>query len=231
MDSVASKRGAAVRLENVRFTYGQGAFSLGVDELVLEAGVHAACIGPSGSGKTTLINLIAGILQPDRGRVMLGDTEVTSLDDAGRRALRIERIGMVFQRFELLDYLSSEENILLPYHISAHLTLDREAKSRARELAAAMGIEHTLARRPRRLSQGERQRVAICRALVNRPELVIADEPTGNLDAASANATLDLLFEEVTSRGATLMVVTHDAGLLPRFDRVIDVTQLSGAAV
>ena len=222
-----------VSLSQVDFTYAPGAFALSIDELEIAAGERVACIGPSGTGKTTLIHLIAGIEVPARGSVMLDGKRVSALSDGDRRALRIDTIGMMFQRFELLEYLGGLDNILLPFRISAHLTLDAEARAYAVELAAAMGIEHCLARRPQRMSQGERQRVALCRALVTRPKLVICDEPTGNLDPDTAALALDLLFEQVRVRGATLLVVTHDHGVLSRFGRIIDMRELgawTGAA-
>jgi putative ABC transport system ATP-binding protein len=191
------------------------------------AGERVACIGPSGSGKTTLVHLIAGILAPEAGDVRLAGTLLGELSNAQRRALRITRIGMVFQEFELLDYLSAEENVLLPYHVSPALRLDAGVRERARALAQACGVEHTLARRPNQLSQGERQRVALCRALVTEPRLILCDEPTGNLDPDTAAAVLELVFERAAALDAALLMVTHDHGLLPRFDRVIDVRELA----
>lgn len=218
-----------VELSELRFGYPNGRFRIEVDSLRLARGERVACIGPSGSGKTTLAHLIAGILEPESGRIRVADVDVEQLSDAARRRMRIERIGMVFQQFELLDYLPAIDNVLLPYHVAAHLPLTAEVRARAEALVASMGIAHGSKRLPRHLSQGERQRVAICRALVSEPELVICDEPTGNLDPATAGATLDLLFEQAESRGATLFVVTHDHGLLERFDRVVDMARLSGA--
>ncbi|MHC5027720.1 MAG: ABC transporter ATP-binding protein [Planctomycetota bacterium] len=220
---------AVVSLRDVRFAYGDGGFALDVPRLDIASG-RAACIGPSGSGKTTLVGLVAGITVPERGTVMVDGTTVSALPDAERRALRITRIGMVFQEFELLEYLTGLENILLPYSISPALPAPGAARDRAMELASAMGIAPVVRRKPRRLSQGERQRVAICRALVTEPSLVICDEPTGNLDPASAARTLDLLFEQVSARGATLLMVTHNHAILDRFDRVIDIMDMNGLA-
>lgn len=215
-----------IAIDDLRFAYGDGGFELAVDGLAIDSGEHVACIGPSGTGKTTLVNLIAGILVPERGRVLVDGEDIARLTDAERRRFRISNIGLVFQEFELLDYLSALENIVLPYHVTPHLSLDAAVSERARALADSMGIAHVLARRPRRLSQGERQRVAICRALVNEPKLLMCDEPTGNLDPRTAGVTLDLLFERVTERGATLLMVTHNHGVLDRFGRVLDVTEL-----
>jgi putative ABC transport system ATP-binding protein len=216
-------------MRGVAFSYGAGAFSLRVDELVIGAGEHTAFIGPSGCGKTTLINLMAGILVAQAGEVQIGGEVVSSLGDGARRALRIRRIGMMFQEFELLDYLSGMENILLSYYVGG-LRLTGDVRARAGELATACGISHVLDRKPRKLSQGERQRVALCRALVAEPDLVICDEPTGNLDPDSSEAAMDLLLEQVTARGATLVVVTHNHGVLGRFDRVVDMRSLLARA-
>ncbi|MCP3919064.1 MAG: ABC transporter ATP-binding protein [bacterium] len=216
-----------IEIADLEFAYGGAGFSLRVDDLAIEAGEEVACIGPSGTGKTTLIHLIAGIEVPARGRIVLDGVALNDISDADRRALRISEIGMVFQRFELLDYLDGLDNILLPYRVSRRLVLDGRVRERARELARATGIEHVLGRPPRRLSQGERQRVALCRALVTEPKLVICDEPTGNLDPDTAALALDLVFEQARARGATLLMVTHDHGILDRFSRVIDMRELN----
>jgi putative ABC transport system ATP-binding protein len=212
-------------LECVRGT-GPDAFSMAIDELTLAPGEHAACTGPSGCGKTTLLRLISGVLPPDRGTVIVGDQEITSLSDRERRALRATRIGMVFQHFALIDYLNAMDNILLPYRVSPALTLDRSVRDRARALAEQTGIGKLLGRRPDRLSQGERQRVAICRALVTRPSLLLCDEPTGNLDPSRSREAVGLILREADAAGATALVVTHDHSLLDGFHRVIDMPGL-----
>ena len=218
-----------IAMEERRFAYGDGGFELRVDDLAIDAGEHVACIGPSGTGKTTLVNLVAGILVADRGRVLVDGQDLALLADGERRRFRISNVGLVFQEFELLEYLSALENILLPYHVTGHLVADPPTVDRARGLADSMGLGPVLARRPRRLSQGERQRVAICRALITEPKLLMCDEPTGNLDPRTAGVTLDLLFERVKERDATLLMVTHNHGILDRFGRVLDVTELGVA--
>ncbi|MAB90300.1 MAG: ABC transporter ATP-binding protein [Planctomycetes bacterium] len=218
-----------IAMEELRFAYGDGGFELRVDDLAIDAGEHVACIGPSGTGKTTLVNLVAGILVADRGRVLVDGQDLALLADGERRRFRISNVGLVFQEFELLEYLSALENILLPYHVTGHLVADPPTVDRARGLADSMGLGPVLARRPRRLSQGERQRVAICRALITEPKLLMCDEPTGNLDPRTAGVTLDLLFERVKERDATLLMVTHNHGILDRFGRVLDVTELGVA--
>jgi putative ABC transport system ATP-binding protein len=147
---------------------------------------------------------------------------VHELSDAGRRDFRITQIGFVFQDFELLDYLSVLDNILHPYRITRALKLTPEVHRRARELAGQMGIGDKLQRHAGELSQGEKQRAAICRALLPQPKLILADEATGNLDPDNKLHILDLLFDAVDQHGATLLAVTHDHELLPRFARVVD---------
>jgi len=222
---------AIIECRGVRFRY-SGAdepFELRLDELTIGCGEHTACVGPSGCGKTTLAKLISGIIIPQSGSVRFGDHSWRSLRDDTRRAIRIRHIGMVFQDFALLDHLTALDNILLPYHLSGALRLTAETRDRARTLAESLGIAHTLRRRPHRLSQGERQRVAIARALVTSPDLLVCDEPTGNLDPARAEATVDLLLEQAEANDATLFVVTHNHSVLGRFKRVIDMLEVAGA--
>jgi putative ABC transport system ATP-binding protein len=212
-----------IELRDVRFDYLQGEFTLGVHRLEIGRGERVALAGPSGSGKTTLLHLIAGIAVPDAGRVRtLEVADLAALDDAARRDFRIRNIGLVFQEFELLGYLSVLDNVLLPYRISESLRLDAAVRRRAEVLVDEVGLGDKLTRLPSRLSHGERQRVALCRALVTQPQLVLADEPTGNLDPGSRDRVLELLFSDAEARGATLVTVTHDHELLPRFERVID---------
>ncbi len=215
-----------IRIEGLEFAYRGGPFRLSVDELKIETGRKVAFIGPSGSGKTTLLHLIAGIVQPQKGRVRTGGQDLGALSDAARRDFRIRRIGMVFQAFALLHYLDVLDNILLPYRINRSLRLDGKVRERARALADGMEIGDKLARPVERLSQGEQQRVAICRALLGRPDLLLADEPTGNLDPDNKERVLDLLARYADERGATFVCVTHDHNLLHRFDRVIDFSEL-----
>jgi ABC-type lipoprotein export system ATPase subunit len=214
-----------IRIERLDFAYPQGPFRLVIDELEIEAGRAVAFIGPSGSGKTTLLHLAAGIITPEKGRIFLGGHEVSALSDGARRDFRIRHVGLVFQEFELLEYLDVNDNILLPYRINRSLTLNGEVRRRARELADDVGIGDKLDRDVRRLSQGERQRVALCRALLADPQLVLADEPTGNLDPENRELVLDILFRY--ARNATLVTVTHDHTVLDRFDRVIDFRELA----
>jgi ABC-type lipoprotein export system ATPase subunit len=219
-----------IRLTELEFRYREGEFALRIPELAVGRGERVAVIGPSGSGKTTLLHLIAGIATPADGRVETGGVEVTALDDAARRDFRIHRVGLVFQEFELLEYLSVLDNVLLPYRINRSLRLDAGVRQRATALAERVGIGDKLDRLATRLSHGEKQRAAVCRALVTEPELVLADEPTGNLDPGNKGRVLDILFDDADERGTTLLTVTHDRDLLERFGRVIDFKSFHASA-
>lgn len=205
-------------------------FSLRVDALRIAKGELVACIGPSGCGKTTLVNLIAGIVTPSRGTVRVNGREVSHMSDAARRRFRLAHIGLVFQEFELLEYLSARENAMLQARLlgGEHR---HDAHRSVEAIAASLGISHVLDRVPRRLSQGERQRVAMCRALATRPGLVLGDEPTGNLDPDATQGTLDLLLSYAREHQATLLMVTHNHALLDQFDRVIDLREVARSSV
>ena len=220
-----------VRVEDLTFGYGAGGFRLSVPEFFLDDLERVAVVGPSGSGKTTLLNLVAGILTPETGRIDVGGTLVSELSDAERRDFRAGQIGFVFQDFALLDYLSARQNIYYPYRITPALVLDDAVRDRAERLAKACGIGDKLDRHPSALSQGEQQRVAICRALVTQPKLILSDEATGNLDPDSKARILDLLFEQAAQAGAAVLAVTHDHELLPRFERVLDFAQFRERAM
>jgi ABC-type lipoprotein export system ATPase subunit len=211
-----------INIQDLKFYYRSGEFRLHIPEFNVSVGEKVAVIGPSGSGKTTLLNLVAGIIAPVSGAVQVGDVKVSELNDAGRRNFRITRIGFVFQDFELLDYLNVFDNILHPYRISGALKLDKEVRARAVALTQDMGIGDKLKRMAEDLSQGEKQRAAICRALLPQPRLILADEATGNLDPENKTRILDLLFGAVEEHKASLLAVTHDHELLQQFDRVID---------
>jgi len=219
-----------VQVVDLHFRYAEGSFALHIPELSVAAGEAVAVIGASGSGKTTLLHLVAGIVQPGRGRITTQGVEVSKLDDAARRDFRVRQVGLVFQEFELLEYLDVLDNILLPYRINASLSLDGDVRERALHLAERLGIADKLRRLPRSLSQGERQRAAVCRALVTGPPLLLADEPTGNLDPGNKDRVLDSLFECAAESGTTLLTVTHDHDVLGRFARVIDAKSFAETA-
>jgi len=211
-----------IEIDDLEFKYREGEFQLRIPSLTVERGSTVAVIGPSGTGKTTLLNLMAGVLVPGAGRIVTNDTEVSGLGEGARRDFRIRHIGLVFQEFELLSYLDVLDNILLPYRINPALPLDTTVRDRAVRLADEVGMGDKLRRYVNRLSQGERQRVAVCRALLTEPELILADEPTGNLDPSNKDRVLDILFDYVAHNGTTMVTVTHDHDLLGRFGRVIE---------
>jgi len=214
---------AMIEIDDLQFSYGDDGFRLRVPQLAIESGQSAAMTGPSGSGKTTLLNLIAGIIVPSRGRVATCETPLENLSDVQRRIFRIQQVGFVFQNFDLIEHLNVRDNILLPCRINRALELTDDVRQRAAAVAAAVGIAGKLHRFVDQLSQGERQRVAICRALLMRPGVILADEPTGNLDPATAEQVIETLIQTATEANATLLVVTHDQLLLRRFQRVIDI--------
>jgi putative ABC transport system ATP-binding protein len=216
-----------IEVSNVTFAYKIGGFRIDIPQLRVEAGEKVAVIGPSGLGKTTLLNLLAGVLVPSAGRIAVDGTDVSALSREDRQDYRALRMGMVFQEFELLAYLDVLDNILLPYRISPVLTLDDEARRHATELAKKVGLADKRRRYPRHLSQGERQRIAVCRALVTRPAIILGDEPTGNLDPDNRDHIMDTLWRYSDETEAPLVVVTHDHELLGRFDRSIDVREFS----
>jgi len=220
-----------IHIQQLEFAYPEGDFRLSIPEFGISAGEKVAVIGPSGSGKTTLLNLIAGIVIPYTGSAQVAKIPVSGLDDTKRRDFRITQVGFVFQDFELLDYLNVLDNILHPYRITGALRLNRQVRERAVHLAEQMDIADKLKRHVDDLSQGEKQRAAICRALLPNPRLILADEATGNLDPENKVRILDLLFESVAHHGATLLAVTHDHDLLPRFDRVVDFREFQSKVV
>ena len=216
---------AAISLTEVGFRYpGENAFRIDIGSLEVPSGQCAAIVGPSGSGKTTLLSLVAGILLPQTGKIRVGDARVDQLADSARRAFRIHQVGQVFQAFELLEYLTVLENVLLSRYIDS--SVDAGARERALRLLETVGLADRARARPSRLSHGERQRVAVCRAIFNRPQLLLADEPTGNLDAANKQNVVELLVRQAREHGSTLLMVTHDRGLLEAFERVIDLEQI-----
>jgi putative ABC transport system ATP-binding protein len=200
--------------------YGEG--EAAVDALAgvsveFPAGRFAAIMGPSGSGKSTLMHILAGLDRPTSGTVRLGDVELSALDDKRLTDLRRDRIGFIFQTFNLLPVLSAEENILLPLSIAGRHP-DREWLQR---LVETVGIADRLSHRPAELSGGQQQRVAVARALVSRPHVVFADEPTGNLDSKASNDVLGLLRHAVDDFQQTVVMVTHDAHAASFADRLL----------
>jgi putative ABC transport system ATP-binding protein len=187
--------------------------------LQVERGRYVAVVGESGAGKSTLLNLIAGLDRPDDGSVRIDGSDITKLDEDARTRLRRTRIGFVFQAFHILPQLTLLQNVMVPLVLAGAGPAQRDA--RAREVLAAVGLGERCEAAPAELSGGELQRVALARALVHRPALVLADEPTGNLDPDTAARTLDLIAAEVRARQAAAILVTHSTAAASRCDRVL----------
>jgi putative ABC transport system ATP-binding protein len=215
-----------INVNDLLFHYPQGGFHLQVPLLSIQPAEKVALIGPSGTGKTTLINLLAGILLPESGRIEIDGMDITTLPVEDRQDFRLVKMGLIFQEFGLLDYLSVTENICLPYRISPVLQMDDAVLSRAEGLAVDTGLGDRRLRYPAQLSQGERQRIEVCRALVTQPAMILADEPTGNLDPDNRDQVMTQLFSYANQADAPLVVITHDHELLPLFDRSIDIQDL-----
>jgi putative ABC transport system ATP-binding protein len=211
---------AAVTLRDVRKVYGQGegaVVALDGVSVGLAPGSFTALMGPSGSGKSTFLNMAAGLDRPTSGSVTLADTELAALSERRLTILRRERIGFVFQAFNLLPSLTVAQNIALPLRLDGR----RAKRSGVREVAARVGLDKRLRDRPSQLSGGQQQRVAIARALVTRPDVVFADEPTGALDTRTGRGVLTLLREVVDEDGRTVVMVTHDPVAAAYADQVI----------
>ncbi len=201
---VASDAGAELRiLDDVSFT--------------IEAGEAVAIVGASGSGKSTLLGLLAGLDAPSGGEVRIRGQDLFALDEDGRAALRGACVGFVFQSFQLLPALTAVENVMLPLELAGR----RDARQEAEAWLGRVGLSGRLGHYPRQLSGGEQQRVAVARAFAPRPALVLADEPTGNLDVATGEAVIELMFSLNAEAGTTLVLVTHDAALAARCKRTL----------
>ncbi|MFQ2112607.1 ABC transporter ATP-binding protein [Aeromonas veronii] len=206
--------GKSVRLGQESLTILEGI------DLQVNSGETMALVGASGSGKSTLLGLLAGLDLPSQGEIEILGKSLGELDEEGRARLRAEQIGFVFQSFLLLPTMTALENVMLP----AELRGERDCEPRARELLAAVGLGERLHHLPPRLSGGEQQRVAIARAFMTRPSLLLADEPTGNLDSKTGEKVIELLFELNRKHGTTLVVVTHDHQLAERCQRQVVMT-------
>lgn len=207
-------------LKDVRKSYrepdGAALPILNIAEFALQSGEQAALLGPSGGGKTTLLNVIAGITMPDAGSVTIDGIDITRLHEVGRDRFRAQKIGFVFQTFNLLPAFTALENVLLGMSFSGK-AVDRR---RAEELLGKVGLSHRLHHRPARMSVGEQQRVAVARSLANRPSLLLADEPTANVDVKNQTTVLDLICDGCRENQVSLLMVTHSLEVAGRFPRV-----------
>jgi putative ABC transport system ATP-binding protein len=211
--------GTAVALRGVHRTYGAGPTAVhaadGID-IDFTRGSWTAVMGPSGSGKSTLLHCAAGLERVDSGQVLLGDTDLSTLDDDQLSKLRRTRIGFVFQSFNLIGSLSAEQNVALPLRLAGR----RPDGDEVRKALQVVGLGERARHKPSQLSGGQQQRVAIARAMVTRPEVLFADEPTGALDTSAARTVLDLL-RETTDQGQTIVMVTHDPAAAAHADAVV----------
>ncbi len=220
---VTSSSQPVVSVENVRKEYELGWTVTALDgvDLTFEAGSYTAVMGPSGSGKSTLLNLIGALDTPTSGDVVVAGENVAALSEAARAALRGTRIGFIFQTFNLMPRLTAVENVTLPLMFDEWDRSDR--RDRAEQLLADVGLGNRLDHLPQELSGGQRQRVAIARALAADPELILADEPTGNVDTETGNEIMSLL-RDANNRGNAVLLVTHERRIAEHADRVVNVT-------
>jgi ABC-type lipoprotein export system ATPase subunit len=212
-------------LKRFRTPDGDETVIVDIPRLSVARGEHVALRGSSGSGKTTLLHLIAGLLQADRGRITVAGEEITSMSESARDRARARLLGYVFQSFNLLQGYTALENVML-----GMLFGNGVDRARAEQLLERVGLAHRLNYRPSQLSIGQQQRVAVARALANRPKLVLADEPTGNLDQRHAGEALALIREVCRESQASLLLVSHDAHVLSAFERVDDLSIINRAA-
>ncbi len=224
----------AVSLQDVRFSYPGGAPVLDIAALRVVRGERVFLHGPSGSGKTTLLGLLAGVLPPSAGKVLVLGEDLGALRSAARDRFRAEHVGYVFQMFNLIPYLSVRDNITLPCRVSkarrARLH-GADPTAEAERLAARLELDGLLDKSVTALSVGQQQRVAVARALIGAPELIVCDEPTSALDADRRDRFLELLFASVAASGSTLLFVSHDLSLAERFGRAISLTAVNRASV
>ena len=207
-------------LENVKKSYkepdGTSLPILNIERFELKEKEQVVLIGESGSGKSTLLNVISGITAADSGKVIIAGTEISSMAEVVRDRFRAERIGFVFQTFNLLPAFSALENVLLGMSFSRK----KPSRDRAKELLAMVGLEHRLNHHPKQMSVGEQQRVAVARALANQPKLLLADEPTANVDVANQDTILNLLRDACSQHGISMLMVTHSQEVAKQFERV-----------
>ena len=210
-----------LKLKSLKKSYLQGSQNIEIFENLnfhLEIGQQIAIMGKSGSGKSTLLSLISGIIKPDSGDITLNSTSYKDLKESELNDFRATNIGFIFQNFHLVSYLNALENVMLP----AKVCNIPKAKEKAIELLKSVGLSHRLDHLPSELSGGEKQRVAIARALIHNPKIILADEPSGNLDDETGNAVMDILFELIQKNNTTLILVTHSKEVAKRCEKTYE---------
>lgn len=216
-----------LKLENIQKSFvqpdGGKVPILDVPSFEIDNGEQVVLIGPSGCGKTTLLHIIAGITKPDSGKVIIDGTELTKYSESTRDRIRANKIGYVFQTFNLLDGFSALENVLLGISFGAK----RSTPERAKELLKRVGLGHRLGNKPHQLSVGEKQRVAVARAVANRPALLLADEPTANVDPRNQQQVVELIRETCREENISMLMVTHSMEVAQQFDRVVRLEELN----
>lgn len=227
---------AIIELKELRFRWHTNApDTLAIDQLSLQAGEHVFIRGESGSGKTTLLNLLAGILTPYHGKITVLNQTLNQQSLSQRDRFRADHMGIIFQQFNLLPYLSVLDNVTLPCYFSARRReragqQPNHIQATAQNLLVQLGLDQTLQQRNiSALSVGQQQRVAVARALLGQPEIIIADEPTSALDTNKRNTFLDLLFQEANAQGSTILFVSHDPYIADRFPRILELNTLNQA--
>ena len=219
-----------LKLRKVLFRWqGRSSFSLSLADLTVSYGEKLLLLGASGTGKSTLLSVISGTLLPDQGSVEIAKTEITNLSASARDRFRAEQLGVIFQQFNLLPFGSVADNILLPLRFAPiRRNRVKDAQSEVARLCAALGLPVDIGReKASSLSVGQQQRVAVARALIGHPPLIIADEPTSALDINSQDAFLDLLFTQAQTQGTSVVMVSHDERLGPRFDRILHMEEIA----
>ncbi|MEO0546168.1 MAG: ABC transporter ATP-binding protein [Pseudomonadota bacterium] len=237
-DSPSTADDLAIAIEDMQFAWpGRDGFTLGIEEFALRRGESAVLVGPSGGGKSTLLGLITGVLTPKSGAVRILQQDLSNLSGAKRDKFRADHMGIIFQQFNLLPYLSVMDNILLPLRFSQQRretagATDAERRETVHTLLSNLGIdpEDLAGRTAARLSVGQQQRIAAARAFLGEPQLIIADEPTSALDEGRQAEFLDQLFAQQKRTGAALLMVSHDSRVAERFDRVVRLEDLAAKA-